>query len=212
MPVIDVHADSLATSTELSDYYVERFIKPIDVISVLNDAGINFMLVGLHGIVGWLQEPRATQDVDVLVASRHHKKAVKALLGAYSQLSAEDLPVVTRLRDPDTKKVVIDVMKTNQQLYRQALKYSRVIQSEGQTFKIPTLELALAMKFAPMVSLHRPEEDKFQDAHDFILMVKSNPTIDLKILADLGDLVDSEGGKELLEMVRRIRAGEKLQL
>ncbi len=43
-------------------------------------------------------------------------------------------------------------------------------------------------------------------------MVKSNAEIDLKKLAELGDLVYPEGGKEVVEMVRRIRAGEKLQL
>lgn len=212
MPVLDIHADSLATSTELSSYYVVGFIKPLDVISVLNAAGIKFMLVGLHGISGWMQKPRATQDVDVIVAARHHKKALKALLTSFPNLQVDDLPVVTRLREGETKKVVIDVMKPNQELFRHALKYTRTVESEGQTYHIPSLELALAMKFAPMVSLHRRDAEKFQDAHDFIHMVESNAEIDPKKLAELGDLVYPEGGKELLEKVRQVRAGEKLQL
>ena len=43
-------------------------------------------------------------------------------------------------------------------------------------------------------------------------MVKSNPDIDLNKLAELGDLVYPEGGKEVVEMVRQVRAGEKLRL
>ena len=53
---------------------------------------------------------------------------------------------------------------------------------------------------------------KFVDAHDFIRMVKSNPNIDLDKLAELGDMVYPEGGKEVVEMVRQVRAGEKLRL
>ena len=43
--------------------------------------------------------------------------------------------------------------------------------------------MALAMKFAAMISLHRQDEAKHVDAHDFILMVKTNSEIDLKKLA-----------------------------
>jgi hypothetical protein len=43
-------------------------------------------------------------------------------------------------------------------------------------------------------------------------MVQSNPEIDLKKLATLGDLVYPEGGQEIIEKVRQVRAGEKLKL
>ncbi len=59
-------------------------------IRVLNDVGVRFLLVGLHGIGGWMRKPRATDDVDVLVATRNHKKAVKVLLEAFPYLEAED--------------------------------------------------------------------------------------------------------------------------
>lgn len=71
--------------------------------------------------------------------------------------------------------------------------------------------MALTMKFSAMLSPHRAEEDKFQDAHDFILLVKANPSIDTRKLAELGELVFG-GGARLLEMVRQVRAGEKLDL
>src|SRR5689334_10163900 len=120
MKVQDVHSSSLATSTFLSGYYMAFAISPYDVIATLNDAGISFVLVGLHGIGGWMNKPRATQDVDVLVAARHHKKAIKALLTAFPQLEPQEHHVVTRLCDRETHKVVIDVMKPNQQLFREA--------------------------------------------------------------------------------------------
>lgn len=212
MGVQDVHVRSLETSTALSGYYVRNFIEPLQVITVLNRAGVSFVLIGAHGFGGWMQKPRATEDVDVVVAARHHKKAIRALLAAFPGLEEEDLPVVTRLRDPETHLVVIDLLKPNQELFRAAFKHTKPVTMGGQRYRIPSLEMALAMKFAPMVSINRRDEDKYQDAHDFIYIVKSNPEIDLEELAKLGDLVYPEGGKEIVEMVRKVRAGEKLNL
>jgi hypothetical protein len=208
----DVHSLSLETSTALSNYYVPNFIPPLEVIRVLNVVGVRFMLVGAHGLGGWMRKPRTTQDVDVLVAARGHKKSVNALLAAFPELVAEDHDVVTRLRDPETNLVRIDVMKPNQPLFREVIKHGHPVTSEGQTYNIPTLEAALAMKFAPMISLNRPDKDRYQDAHDFMYIIDSNPDIDLRQLAAFGDLIYNGGGAEIVEMVRKVRAGEKLTI
>jgi len=57
-------------------------IAPLDVITILNKQKISFILVGAYGLVGWTKAPRATEDVDLVIAARHHKKANKALLAA----------------------------------------------------------------------------------------------------------------------------------
>lgn len=208
----DIHAQSLATSSALSEYYVPNLITPLEVIRVLNAAKLRFMLLGAHGLSGWMGKPRATEDVDVLVGTRGHKKAVASLLAAFPHLRAEDHEVVTRLRDLETGTIVIDVMKPNQPLYRDALKYTHTVQSGGQTYSIPSLELALATKFAAMISLTRADRDKFQDVRDFMYIVDTNPDIDLEKLHTLGQLVYNGGGDELVEKVRQVRAGEKLVL
>ena len=212
MKVRDVHGQGLATSTALSEYYVPNLITPLEVIRVLNAVNLRFMLLGAHGVGGWTGKPRATEDVDVLVGARGHRKAVRALLAAFPRLQAEDHEVVTRLRDPETKAVVIDVMKANQPLYRDALKHTHLVESEGQTYAIPSLELALAMKFSAMISLTRSDDKKHMDAADFIRMVRTNSDIDPEKLHALGQLVYNGGGDEVVEMVRKVRAGEKLQL
>src|SRR5262249_10880901 len=127
-------------------------------------------------------------------------------------LEVDEHPVVTRLRDRESHEVRIDVMKPNQELYRHVFKHTHTVTSHGRIYKIPSLEMALAMKFAPMISLNRADIDKYQDAHDFGRMVVSNPTIDLQKLAELGDLVYPGGGKELVEKVGQVRRGEKLNL
>jgi hypothetical protein len=206
------HSGGLATSSTLSGYYVENFIAPKDVIRVLNDAAIRFMLVGAHGLAGWIDEPRATQDVGILVGQRSHKKAVRILLHTFPRLVSQDHEVMTRLLDQETKRVLIDVMKTNQPLFREGLKHAHLVESGKERYLVPNLEMALAMKFAPMVSLTRADEKKYLDAHDFIRMVRVNPDIDLEKLAQLGELVYAGGGQEILERVRQVRAGEKLNL
>jgi hypothetical protein len=210
--VLDVHVSSLATSTALSSYYVPEFIQPLDVIKVLNRAKVKFILAGLHGIGGWMNKPRATQDVDVLLWSRHHKKGLKALREAYPHLELEELPVVTRLRDPKSGKIVIDLMKSDQGVFRAAFQHTHPIEMEGQEFLIPSLEMALVMKFAPMVSPNRLEEDKLQDIHDFIYMVKANPVIDSRLLEELGEMTYPGGGKEILDLVGKVRSGKNLIL
>lgn len=211
MSVATVHRRSIETAAVLSGYQVVKSISPLDVISVLNANGISFVLVGAYGLAGWTKAPRATQDVDVLVASRQHKKAVRELLAAFPHLEVEELDVVSRLSDRETHAVAIDVMKPTL-LYRAIFKpgHTEWVETETGSYRIPSLEMALAMKFAPMSSLHRADAKKYLDAHDFILMVQSNPEIDLEKLAELGELVFGGGGKNLLELVRKVRAGEKL--
>lgn len=206
------HSAELASSSALSGYYVENFVPPSRIIETLTDAGIRFMLVGAHGMVGWTGEARATLDVDVLVGTRGQKKAVKVLVDCFPHLYADDHEVVTRLRDQTTKKVLIDVMKCNQPLFREAFRHAHEVHEKKHSYLVPSLELALSMKFAAMISLTREDDKKHLDARDFIRMVRSNPEIDAAKLATLGELVYPGGGQEIAEKVRQVRAGEKLQL
>ena len=207
-----VHLQNLAISTALSRHYVKHFITPEAVIDVLNAAGVRFMLAGAHAIGGWTNEPRTTQDVDVLVATRHVKAAVKAIQAAFPRLVFRDNPVVARFADPQTRKIVLDVMKANQPLFKDAMRFTRRIETPKRSYYIPNLEFALAMKFGAMVSPRRELEKKHFDIGDFIRMVKANPVIDLTMLAKLGERVYASGGAEAVDLVRRIRAGEPITL
>jgi hypothetical protein len=103
-------------------------------------------------------------------------------------------------------------MKPNQPIIHAALKHTQTVQSGRLTYKVPSLEMALALKFAPMDSLYRAELDKQQDAVDFGRIVLNNPDLDLEKMSALGELVYPGGGKEIVELVRRVRAGEQIIL
>src|SRR5438876_874134 len=105
VPVREVHERNLQKSAWLSSFQVMTGIPPLAVVRVLNKAKIPFVLVGAYGLAGWRKEPRATEDVDVVVAARQVKKAVRVLLGAYPHLEAVELPVVVRLRQRGTESV-----------------------------------------------------------------------------------------------------------
>jgi predicted nucleotidyltransferase len=205
-------ASGLSISTALSGYYVKNFIAPHEVARLLNNSKIPFVLAGAHSISVWLEEPRTTQDVDIIVGPRNHKKVVRLLTENFPGLQPEDQEVVTRLRDRESNRILIDVMKTNQAHVKAALKNATSIEMENVPIKVPTLEMALVLKFAPMISLMREDQKKFSDASDFTAMVKFNQNINLESLAELGDLVYPGGGKEIVEKVRQVRAGERLQL
>src|SRR5262245_25026066 len=103
-------------------------------------------------------------------------------------------------------------MKPNQPLHRVAMRYTRRIETRARVYHVPSLEFALAMKFAAMVSPFRATDKKYIDAADFMRIVGANPAIDLDKLVQLGRRVYPGGGKEIVEMVRRVRAGERLEL
>ena len=217
MAVLDIHGQRMRRSAEIARFQMEvqmekRFLSPLDVIHVLNREKISFVLVGAYGLSGWRTQARATEDVDVVVAARQVAKAVRVLTKAFPFLEADDADVVVRLRDKETKQVAIDVMKPVQPPYHVIFKHTKKVTTGKETYRVPRLEMALACKFAPMISLMRVDEKKLIDAADFIDMVKKNAEIDLETLEKLGDIVYNGGGKEIVELVRKIRAGEKLEL
>src|SRR5947199_9455287 len=111
------HLQALHTSSELTLLFRRMYqpegamVTPEAAIAALHRAGVRCVLMGTHGLGGWRSEPRATQDVDVLVPKRDVRKAVRALRERYPDLEVSDTPAVARFIDPATGKGVLDVMK-----------------------------------------------------------------------------------------------------
>jgi Nucleotidyl transferase AbiEii toxin, Type IV TA system len=212
MAVDTAYERTFTKTALLSRSQMPAVIPVADVIRLLNRAKLSFVLVGAYGLAGWRKESRATEDVDVVVAARQLRKAVQTLVRAYPNLEPVDLPAVIRLKDRETEAVLIDVIKPLQQPYREVFKNTQRETIKGQSYRVPTLEMALVMKFSAMTSSHRPVEDKYRDAHDFVRMAKNNPEIDEGKMAQLASLIYPSGGKDVLEMVRKAKANETLDL
>lgn len=183
---------------------------PKAVIRLLNKAKVKFIVMGTHGIGGWRSEPRATHDVDILAAFKDYEKAVRVIHDAFPELELADWKVVARFKDKVTGNVVIDIMKPVDDLFRAAFRCSVPV---GKSHHIPDLEMALASKYAAMISPRRPEEKKLIDAGDFIDIVKHNrDEINVQKLKRLGDRVYKGGGAEILNMIADIKAGHRIKI
>jgi hypothetical protein len=208
------HRMALAKSSQLTAIFRRMYkpkaamITPEAVIKILNKAKVKFVLMGTHGIGGWRSEPRATQDVDVLILKSHHRKAVAAIKKAFSDLQMQDLPAVTRFLDPLDGKPVIDLMKPEDELYREVFKDPVPV---GKTHHVPNLEAAIASKYAAMISPNRTPEKKHLDAADFVSMVTTNyERIDRDVLFSFGEMVKNGGGAEILKRIDDAQTGGTL--
>ena len=101
------HAYAIRKSTNLTSYTKRHQrkaamdITPQDVIDALVSGGIkDWVLMGLHGYVGYMPEPRATQDVDIMVPYSARARAKNAIAGRWPELLVRELSQVTRFLDP----------------------------------------------------------------------------------------------------------------
>jgi hypothetical protein len=211
-------ADSIALSSKLSKLpiigreEVEDVVRmvPSEINPILQAAGIEFVLAGAHGVSTWLAQPRATQDVDYIIREREARKAAEAILKKYPTMELEKHADVWRFKRGD--EYVIDLILTRAALFKRVFTEFIESGSARQKFRVPKLEAALAMKFASMVGHYRRLTRAKQDAVDFMSMVEANSVIDVVLLRELGELVYSGGGDEVLGYVKDVRAGRNLKI
>lgn len=91
------HAYAIRKSTSLTSYTklhqrkAAMDIAPQAVIDALVAAGVkNWVLMGLHGYVGNMPSPRATQDVNVMVPYSERSKAKKAIAARWPVAGTRD--------------------------------------------------------------------------------------------------------------------------
>jgi len=195
---------------------------PVDlyqIVRILTQKRIPFVLTGAHGIAGWLGRPRNTQDVDVLVkAGRNHARAVKALRDLYPQLEARTFPGLTAFFVAGEKSSVIDVTYPHRADIEETLANPTWVDDSEQEvrYRIPSLEEALANKYGAMLTPTRDLLKRMQDAVDFSGMVQHSAdegrdAIDLERLKVLGEKVwPGGGGEEVLRLVEQVQAGRAI--
>ena len=210
------HRQALLASSFLTDVYRRMYqpmaarVAPKKVVTALRQAGVIGLLLGTHGIGGYRSEPRATQDVDVLIKRKDHAKAVRAIRQQFPKLEMQDTPAVTRFLDPHNGKPVVELLKPTSALFKAAFRFALPV---GDTHCIPDLEFALVSKFAAMMSPNRGQAKKLIDAGDFVDMVTHNlPNIDEEKLRDLANKVYSKGGVEISQLVRDVEAGRPIRI
>lgn len=180
------------------------------VIGTIHRAGINCVLMGVHGINGYRDQARATDDVDVLVTKREVQKAIRVLERAFPYLEVRENSAVARFVNPATQKVVIDVMKPHAEKIRLVFRHTVAV---GKTHRIPDLEMAIVCKFMAMRGLNRKLVKRLQDAADLMNMVVHNrQTLDLEKLYRLAQKAESNGRAKMQAIIERIDAGQMIEV
>ena len=210
------HEYGISQSTRLTSDYRQQHrkdamdITPRQVMDCLIDARVkDWVLMGLHGYVGYLPMPRATQDVDVMVSARESEKAVEAIQARWPTLEIARFPVVIRFGDPGDldahgkAKQVIDLMLPNSQFQKTIL--SKHVKIDDQTGdRYPTVEAAIVSKYSAMISPHRGIDKTEQDAVDLRRLLKANhERVQLDLLQSLAEEIWLGGGADILDYLNR---------
>ena len=159
---------------------------------------------------------RATVDVDFIIGDADFERASEVIYKAYVQLKHRNR--VSR-GTYDTRKQHaknperIDLVKDDFPLFKAIVqRYCVIRRAKKQVVKIPTIEAAIALKFAASISPNRGDETQSIDNADLMRLIRIAPNLDEKALFALGELIYRGGGKELVAVVIDVRQGKTVSL
>jgi hypothetical protein len=160
--------------------------------------------MGLHRYVGYMPGPRATRAVDVRGPYSARARAKKAIAERWPELAVQELSQVTRFLDPNDldengrPPPVVDLMHPRSPF--QAVILNDYVTVDAKTrHGLPTVEAALASKYAAIVSPFHNREKKEYDAGDFRRLVRADrDRLRMDDLRRLGGLI-REGGADEIE-------------
>lgn len=207
---------NLQKSYELSSQQVEDAVNPLEVAALFEKERVSYVLIGGHMLSFYTGTARATVDVDFIIGGPDFTRAAKAIDKAYTQFKHHDRVYHVTYdskksgqKDPER----IDLVKDGFPLFREVVtRYCHTIKANKHTVKIPTVEAAIALKFAASISPNRGDENKPVDNADLLRLVRSEANLKEDALTKLGNLVYQGGGKELVSIINDIKAGKHVSL
>jgi len=205
--------ENLRKSFELSSQQTEDVVNPLEVAALFEEQELSFVLIGGHMLSFYTGIARATVGVDFIISDADFAKASKTINQSYRQFRETDRVYHVTF---DTKKNVvdperIDLIKDVFPLFREVVsQYSTRLREDIHSVKIPTIEAAIALKFAASISPNRGNEDKPIDNTDLLRLIKSTAKFDEKALFALGELIYTGGGKELISVVNDMKSGKSV--
>lgn len=204
--------NNLIKSYELSKLTIDSVINPLEIIKLFEDKGLNYVLVGGHMLAYYTNNPRATVDVDFIIAEADFNKARKIITANYSKLRQNDKThhvTFDCIHSKDSEAERIDLIKDGFPLFKQVLK---ALSKKSGKLKIPNIEAAIVLKFAASISPNRAEDDKLIDQADLINLIKTKAKLNEKTLVLLAECIYTGGGNELLQVINDIKQGNAISL
>jgi hypothetical protein len=170
----------------------------------LDREGVDWVLVGAQAVNLYIQRPRATIDVDIVVRQKHLRKAKKVLKEACGEVEESEVHFRGKL-SPAPALLEVDLINSDSHpLFEMAL--DRKIPIDG--VPVPGIEALLALKYLSAVSPWRKEDDKHQDVTDFIRGFRDNRArIDRVILMDLASRAPRDAGADFEKFLHAVENG-----
>jgi hypothetical protein len=176
--------------------------RPTDVVGIIRKAGAEAAIVGAHGIFPYTRKPRATLDFNVVVG-HGIEEVVQGIKEKWPDLSVKQMPhrIIFMIGDRE----VIDVIRPTEAVFKLAL--------ENSSDMVPTLEMAIVLKYVAIISPNRLPEDRIQDIADLKTMIIKND-FDIQRIADLTSMCDLYHGavSEITSAILDVWAGKRLSL
>lgn len=162
------HIENLQKSFELSSEQVDDVINSLEVAALFESQKVSYVLIGGHILSYYMGTARATVDVDfIIVSGTDFERASQAPRQSYAQFKSHNrvYHVTYDTKNPHIKDLErIDLVKDVFPLFKSVVnKYFVTLRSKEQRIKIPTIEAAIALKFAASISPHRGDENKSVD-------------------------------------------------
>jgi hypothetical protein len=145
-------------------------------------------------------------------------RSAAAIRTRWPSLQEQELEMVIRFGDPGEPdeegkpKPVVDLMLPWSK-FQEMILAEHIVVDEKTGHHLPTLEAALASKYAAMVSSYRAVARKSYDAGDFRVIVLCNrDRIDIPRLRELADAVWEGGADEIETFLETAIRGESFEL
>ncbi|MBT3724614.1 MAG: hypothetical protein HOM14_18870 [Gammaproteobacteria bacterium] len=208
--------ENLQKSFELSSQQIDDAVNPLEVAALFESKNVSYVLIGGHMLSYYTGTARATVDVDFIIGGTDFERASKEINKAYAQFKHHNRVYhvtydtqKTHEKDPER----IDLVKDGFPLFKAVVqKYCVTLRAKKQVVKIPTIEAAIALKFAASISPNRGDENKPIDNADLMRLIRATPNLNEHAILALGELVYSGGGKELAAVVNDVRQGKTISL
>jgi len=203
---------NLLNSHKLSKQSIADVINPLEIVELFEESGLSYVLIGGHMLAYYTNNPRATVDVDFIIAEGDFNNAIDIVSTRYSALLLNDkIYHVTfdSIETDDFDPERIDLIKDGFPLFKRVLKS---LAATKEKIKIPNIEAAIALKFAASISPNRAEGDKLIDQADLINLIKTNHKLNENTLLLLAECIYIGGGNELLQVINDVKEGNSISL
>ncbi|VAW42353.1 hypothetical protein MNBD_GAMMA01-1117 [hydrothermal vent metagenome] len=177
--------DKLLDSYKLSKQSISGVINPLEIIELFENIQLKYILVGGHMLAYHTQNPRATVDVDFIIAQSDFNQAVALVQSNFPHLTINDkIQHVTFDDGHNNNSERIDLIRDDFPLFKQVLKLP---DETSDKIKIPSIEAAITLKFAACISPNRNNDDKLIDQADLIHLIKATAKLNKELIHSLAE-------------------------